>query len=36
MSWQQAGAWGEFGEMLEFLQQAQSACQAGWFALILI
>ena len=32
----QAGAWSEFGEMLSFLETAQSACQAGWFALILI
>ena len=32
----QAEAWNEFGEMLSFLETAQSACQAGWFALILI
>ena len=25
----QAGAWSEFGEMLSFLETAQSACQAG-------
>jgi len=30
----QAEAWNEFGEMLSFLETAQSACQAGWFALI--
>ena len=32
----QAGAWSEFGDMLSFLETAQSACQAGWYALILI
>ena len=32
----QARAWNEFGEMLSFLETAQSACEAGWFALILI
>ena len=32
----QAEAWNEFGEMLSFLETAQSACQAGWYALNLI
>jgi len=36
MSWRKLGLGVEFGEMLSFLETAQSACQAGWFALILI